>query len=139
MKEKVIWEGHPHHTINLPVYIICGLFCWLFVPLLYAFYVWYENRSINYELTTERLLISTGIFSRKTEELELYRVKDLSIEEPFFMRLLNLANIKLTTSDKTLPEVVIIGVEDARELKDEIRKHVELLRDKKGVREIDGI
>ncbi len=149
MQERTIWEGHPNHLINLPVFTICGFFIGVFVmvgfylglliPLCYGLYVWYENKCFNYELTTERLLLSTGVFGRNTEELELYRIKDLSVEEPFVLRLMGLANIKLTTSDKTLPEIRIRAVNDARELKDKIRKQVELLRDTKGVREIDGI
>ena len=79
--------------------------------------------------------------SRRTDELELYRVKDTAYEQPFFLRLFSLANIILTTSDVSTPQVMIdaIPAEEARQLRETIRICVEQSRDRTRVREVDVI
>ena len=91
----------------------------------------------NYQLTTERLITSTGIMSRSHDELELYRIKDYQVEEPFFQRLFSLGTIVLETSDKSHPILSLLAVKNPRGLRDVIRERVEILRTSKGVREID--
>ena len=39
--------------------------------------------------------------------MELYRVKETSIHQPFFLRLFRLANVVVTTGDPKKPEIVI--------------------------------
>src|SRR5829696_7615032 len=56
------------------------LFVALLLPIGYAFWKWLEVRSTKFTLTDQRLIVSTGIFTKKTNETELYRVRDTSIE-----------------------------------------------------------
>ena len=85
--EQTIWEGSSSQIRNLHIYILCGLFCWLVVPLIYAIVKWIQLRSRHYELTTQRVRLRQGVFSKRTDELELYRVKDSTVMEPFWQRL----------------------------------------------------
>jgi uncharacterized membrane protein YdbT with pleckstrin-like domain len=135
--EQTVWRGHPSHVMNLGLYLICFLTCWLVVPIFIALWKWLETRCLVYELTTERLKQSHGIFNKRVDELELYRVRDLAIEQPFFLRMFSLANIVLDTSDKTTPRVVLKALPDAQNLADSIRQHVEVQRQRKNVRELD--
>jgi len=64
-------------------------------------------------------------------------VKDYTLEAPFFYRLFGLGNVKILTSDRSNPEIVLKAVPGARKLMDDIRTHVELRRDQKRVREVD--
>ena len=41
-----------------------------------------DLKSLKWILTTERLVVSFGVFSRRTDNLELYRVKDLILKQP---------------------------------------------------------
>jgi uncharacterized membrane protein YdbT with pleckstrin-like domain len=77
------------------------------------------------------------VFSRRTDSLELYRVKDASFVQPFVMRLVGIGNVELETSDATTPVVVIRGVPDADSLREKILGAVDAVRDRKGVREVD--
>src|SRR6267142_1326568 len=133
-EEKIIWKGSSSQFVNFGAYLLCGLFCWLVVPIFIAIWKWIENRSRVYEVTTERLKITRGVFSRKTEEVEFYRLRDYSIEEPFWLRLAGLGNIRLSTTDESSREVLIEAIPDANALRDQIRKHVEICRDRKRVR-----
>ena len=153
-----MWDGTPSQIINLPVFIFCALIAgaligaaFLFrerlvdtaayaiagaaiLPFFIALWKWLRTKTTRYHLTTERLQMSYGIFSRKTEDLELYRVKDYQLSEPFMMRLFGLADILLTTMDEQNNTVYLKAIPDGKGLRDVIRKHVELCRDRKRVR-----
>lgn len=135
--ERIIWQGHPSHVKYLGTFILCGLTFWLVVPIFIALFKWLENRCFTYELTNQRLRTKQGIFNKKTDEIELYRIKDMSIVEPFGLRMFSLGNIVLLTSDKSTPELIIEAVPHAEELQQQIRDQVEALRDTKRVREVD--
>jgi uncharacterized membrane protein YdbT with pleckstrin-like domain len=104
------------------------------IPFGIGLFKWLTVRFLRYELTTERLLTSSGIFSRNSEALELYRVKDYELQEPFVLRLFGLGNIVLHTHDVSNPTVLLRAVPGAKALRDDIRKYVEECRDKKRVR-----
>lgn len=134
--EETIWKGNPSHWTNFGVYLLCGLFCWLVIPLVILIYKILQLRSHKYELTTQRFRESKGVFTRHRDDLELYRVKDITLEEPFLLRMFGLGNIVLDTSDKTTPVVTIKAVK-AEEVIELIRKSVETIRLTRNVREID--
>ena len=83
------------------------------------------------------LILVRYLFNRLTDQVELYRVKDIRLEEPFLMRIFGLGNIVLVTSDKTLGDILLPAMRDSENLKDKIRHTVEKLREKKNVREMD--
>jgi uncharacterized membrane protein YdbT with pleckstrin-like domain len=78
-----------------------------------------------------------GVLNKKLDELELYRVRDYKLDQPFFLRLFSLGNIILQTSDRTHPTVVIQAIPDAENLREQLRTYVEACRTRKGVRELD--
>jgi uncharacterized membrane protein YdbT with pleckstrin-like domain len=131
--EQLIWKGHSSAVVHFGTFLLCGLFCWLVVPIFIGLWKWIQNRCRVYEITTERIKISQGVFSRSTEEVELYRVRDYRLEEPFWIRMFHLGNIVLATTDNTNQGVVIEAIPDADELRNQIRKHVELCRLRKNV------
>ena len=88
-------------------------------------------------LTSERIRLSRGILGKSHDELELYRVKDSTLEQPFFLRLFGLGNIVLDTSDRSTPIFTFKAVPDPSALRDELRTHVEARRTAKQVREVD--
>ncbi|MDR6227160.1 PH domain-containing protein [Desmospora profundinema] len=136
MKEETLWEGTTSHVAKLGTYLLCLLFCWLLVPIFVAIWTAIKLKSTRYQLTTERLRITEGILSKRTEVVELYRVRDMSLEKPFLYRIFSKGNILLITSDQSAPNVLMEAVPDADQLMDVLRKHVEVCRDKKRVREI---
>ena len=64
-------------------------------------------------------------------------MKDTNISRPFWLRIFGLASIKLDTSDRTLPVIHIHAVKDGLNVRELLRKQVEILRDRKRVREVD--
>lgn len=165
--EKVIFTGGPSQVINFKFFFLSFIFFILaafapriwqnffyaysefkpyymlvfkivfFLAVFSAFMAWLRVKCHRYIITTDRLLEKEGIFSKKTEALELFRVKDLTFIEPFLLRIFGLGNIILDTSDKTTPIVVIKAVKDGPLLLDTLRQNVQIMRTKHGVREID--
>jgi uncharacterized membrane protein YdbT with pleckstrin-like domain len=137
MPEQTVWRGTSSQWKNLGVFIVCGLFCWLIVPIFIALSRYLQTKNKIYELTTERLKITEGIFSKVTDTLELYRVKDLETRQPFLYRMFGVENVQMNTSDTSSPFIFIEAISSAVGLGDKIRNQVEAIRAQKGVREID--
>ncbi len=151
--EDAVWKGGPSQVLNLGNYALSVLLAAVFIvlavlisplfaigvllPLGYAGWKFLVVRCRKYELTTQRLRFREGVLNQDLDEIELYRVKDLRIELPFWLRIFGLANIHLETSDRTHPRPVLAAVQDGEHVREELRKHVESCRDRKRVREVD--
>ena len=137
MTEETIWRGTASQLKNLGCFILCVLFCWLLVPIFIGLRRYLETKNQVYELTNERLKTSQGIFSKVTESLELYRVKDIEVLQPFIYRIVGLENIKVNTSDLSSPVILMDGISQKIGLADKLRNQVEIIRAQKKVRELD--
>ena len=105
-------------------------------------YVWKDRKRIIfglpwtftvYKLTEEKLFVETGFFSKKEEEIRLYRVMDLTLKRPFGQRIWGLGTIHCCTADKSTPEFDILKVKKAKEVKDMISDMVEKQREEKRI------
>ncbi len=152
MSEEILWKGSPSQVLNLGKYLIAlalvagitvgGLFfppAWiaLVLPLGWAGWVWLETRCIRHVLTTERIKLYEGVLNQKLDDVELYRVKDTSMERPFWLRIFGLSTLVIETSDRSQPRIEIKAVRDGKNLRELLRKQVEYWRDRKRVREVD--
>ena len=84
--------------------------------------------SIRYRLTTHRLFKEVGIVSRRTTEIELLRVDDLSVSQNVVQRIFNVGLITLSTTDTSDPKLEMKGIQDPVEVKEAIRTHVQKRR-----------
>ena len=152
VSEEVLWKGSPSQVLNLGKYLIAlllaigiaigGLFVmpvWiaLILPLGWMLWTFIETRSVRHELTTERIRMSAGVFNQQLDDVELYRVKDTSMERPFWYRMFGLSTLIIETSDRSQPRIEIKAIHNGDELRETLRKQVEFWRDKKRVREVD--
>ncbi len=149
--EQVIWSGSSSQVQNLHIYILCALVAGgviaaamyynqpligigVAVPFVFALARWIALRSRHYELTTQRVRLRRGIFSKRTDELELYRVKDVTVVEPFWQRLFSLGNITITTNDASTPNLTMEALPGAAQTREALRNAIEDCRDRKRVR-----
>lgn len=150
--ETTIWKCSPSQWLNLGPFsaglilaVGIAVGAWWFPPAWFALvlpfgYVLWRLLSVRcqvFELTTQRLRITTGVINQHIDEIELYRVKDTLMIRTWWMRLTRLATLTLQTSDRSLPHLVIPAVFNGMELRESLRKQVELQRDAKRVREMD--
>lgn len=138
MKEKMIWEGSPAQWTNFSYYTLCILLTPIFgLGIIMAIWKYYDTKKNHLEITDQRIIEHKGIFSKTTNELELYRVKDIKHIQPFWLRIVGLSNIVLDTTDNSNPVLIIKGLINGKEIKEKLRIAVDIRRDIKGVREID--
>lgn len=127
--------GAPLGGAQIP--LIAALSVALLVVLLVAFKRYLDIRCRLYEVSSERVRITRGILSKRSDGLELYRVDDTLLFQPVLLRMVGKGHVQLVTSDRTNPTVMIEAVPEPRWLWDEIRKAVEMCRDRKRTRVID--
>jgi uncharacterized membrane protein YdbT with pleckstrin-like domain len=118
------------HIYRLPVYL--GAF-----TLLNLAYQILRVYCTTYEVDSEELRQYSGIFLRKHEYVELYRVKDYKIEKPLIYRMLGLGSLTIYTSDKTTPIFHLYAIRDPEEKYKVLRGLVELNRREKHVFEVN--
>lgn len=154
IEEDIIWSGHPSQLLNFGTHLLMGLlvvgivvgaiFSGIFLlavlavfPLGWSIWKYLTIRCRVYQLTNERLRLFEGVLNQKIGEVELYRVKDTNILRPFWLRVFGLSIVKADTSDRSHPLVTLEAIQNGVEVRELLRKQVELLRDKKRVREVD--
>jgi uncharacterized membrane protein YdbT with pleckstrin-like domain len=133
----VLWSEGEGQIVNALTYLVCGLTFWLVVPGAYALATFMRTACHRYELTDQRLRETTGVFFRRTDELELYRVADIAVEQPLLQRFVDRGRVVLRTADRSTPTVTLNAVPRPTEVANLIREHVERCRVAKGVRHFD--
>ena len=83
------------------------------------------------KITTQRLILIKGIISQKHEQIEYYRVKDVTYEQTISARLLNVGVIHIVSNDASTPEISFPFI-DPEKYVDLIREHVNITRRKAG-------
>lgn len=131
--ETPVWSGTPSQWSNLPWFLACVLI----IPIPVALWKYIQTRMTHIRITTQRLQIETGVFSRQLEEVELYRVKDTTLEQTLLQRLVGLGTVRLMTSDESSPVVLLKHLPQSREVREIVRTQVEAARRARGVRELD--
>ena len=111
-------------------------------------YLWKDRRRrlgmplsfTRYSMTEDRLFLETGFFSIKSEEVLLYRVRDISLERKLGQRIFGVGSIKVVSSDKTCPELILKNIKHPKAVKEMIHEQVEEMKTKRRMRfgEISG-
>jgi uncharacterized membrane protein YdbT with pleckstrin-like domain len=157
--ETTLWSGHTSQWVHFWYYFFCLLlvagilvgatplavatgigalaYLALVIPFLMWIIRWWATKCTYYELTTQRLRMKTGILNKRVDELELFRVKDYSMEQPFLLRIMGLGNMTLVTSDATTPTVALRAIPGVEAVREKVRTAVQSERDRKRVRSLD--
>lgn len=143
--EKTIHQTSPSQIANLKHFFLSFLvaagvvvlaivlnnpllFLLLLVPVVYAWWKWLLVKSHRLTLTDQRIIVTKGVFSKNTNETELYRVRDTSIEEPFFYRFFGVGNILVFSTDDAEGKHSFKAFPKPHWIKDQIRNYAELCR-----------
>lgn len=108
--ERVLWTGRPR------------------IPL-----SWIAALTTRYKLTNERFIVTHGFVSKRIEEIELYRVNDVSMKMSVIERIFGLGDVRLETTDATTPEPQIHDVQNPERVKDLIRQAARAERQRRRV------
>lgn len=153
MTEIQSWESRPSQWTNFALYFLCFLIAaalafgalnnrdqslvlalLIILPGARAAVAYLDIRCRSYSLTNQRFRYSYGILSRRYDEVELYRIKDVVLDQPFFLRILGLSNITVVGFDVVKPIERIRAIRDGKNVREAFRNLVEARRDVKSVR-----
>lgn len=86
------------------------------------------RRTTRYTLTPQRIEIETGLLGKRYESVELWRVRDVVLEQTFLERLRGVGRLTLYSSDEVEPVLHVGPATDARQLFDRLRDAVAAAR-----------
>jgi membrane protein YdbS with pleckstrin-like domain len=99
------------------------------------------RKATKVKITDRRIETESGVFSKKIDILELWRVRDLQFRQSFVDRILGISHIVVFCHDETarqsshreadlqnLGKIELVGLPQGRRLFDQLRDHVALQR-----------
>ena len=87
-----------------------------------------------YRLSEDRLFCETGFLNIRSDEVLLYRVRDLQLNMSLGQRIFGVGTVCVVSSDKSIPHLDLKNVKHPREVKEMIHKHAEEAKDKRRMR-----
>lgn len=81
-----------------------------------------------YSLSEDRLFIDSGFIKQQSEEILLYRVRDLSVSRTLGQRLFGVGSVTIQSSDKTSPILELKNIKNVVDVKELIHDNVEKMK-----------
>lgn len=105
-------------------------------------YIWKDRKRFlgmplsftRYRLSEDRIFLEIGLLNMKQEEVLLYRIRDISLTRSLAQRLFGVGTVKLHSSDKTTPELILKNIKHPNEVKELIHRQVEEMKLKRRMR-----
>lgn len=96
----------------------------ILLVLFAAVYVKLQVLNTHYRVYGDRIEIESGILTKRIENIALFRVRDIGLDQGLLGRLLNFGNITLASTDASSPHFIIKGVDDPRSIYEIVRELV---------------
>ncbi len=87
-----------------------------------------------YRLSEDRLFCEVGFLNIKSDEILLYRVRDLQLTITLGQRIFGVGTVSVISSDKSIPRLELKNVKSPRQVKELIHQNVEEAKDKRRMR-----
>ncbi|MDA1050413.1 MAG: PH domain-containing protein [Planctomycetota bacterium] len=107
--------------------LIAGMFAFppvgLAIPVIFVLLVSmlaYKKMSVYYQLTTQRFIHKSGILKRVTDRIEVIDIDDVTYEQGVVQRMLDVGTIRISSTDRTHPELVLTGIDGVATVADTI-------------------
>ena len=92
-----------------------------------------------FSLSEDRLFVEQGLLNLQSEEVLLYRVRDIELKMTLWQRIFGVGTICLSSSDTSAPHVELRNVKSPREVKELIHKKVEKAKKERRVRPMEMV
>lgn len=115
------WLGWAFDTGLPPLAIAAAGLVPLIIGLAYS---WLVRLGAEYRLYEDSLEVETGIVSRRIDNLQLFRIRDLGLKQSLLGRIFGVGDITVTSTDQSTPHLTIRGIDDPRALYDTLREGV---------------
>jgi membrane protein YdbS with pleckstrin-like domain len=78
-------------------------------------------KSHHYRITDQRMIIESGVLSRRIDEIDMRTVEDLEFQQRVVERVLGIGDITVVSSDRNNARTRLVGLGRPRELRELIR------------------
>lgn len=110
---------------------------WLsMITILIAAYRYCYIRNIKYLITTEYLQICQGMFFKRVDTVELFRIKDYVLIQPIWLQVFRLMDLNLKTTDPENRDLWLRGI-PLSDLVETLRERVLATRRNNGIYELN--
>ena len=103
-------------TLGWSIFGVGAIVLWGGLFLLLA----YRRLSVKYRLTSQRLFHEQGVLRRVTDRIEVIDIDDVTFEQGIIERMLDVGTIRITSSDRSSPELSMPGIDNVKEVADTI-------------------
>lgn len=105
IQEVVLWKGKPASISDRLKGIV-------------------RLNTTTYTITSQRIMVKTGLIGKNVEEIELLRVRDLSVAQSIMDRMLGIGTLTVFSDDASAPQLLFRKIHNAQTVKDVLRKAV---------------
>jgi membrane protein YdbS with pleckstrin-like domain len=130
---RIIFDGAPSWKAWFWSYVLAAVLSLVVVGMIWLGVLHWKRKSTRYKVTDRTIDYEAGLFSRRIETLQLWRVQDLDFRQSFLQRRLGIAEIHIYTKDATDPEFVLRGLPASRDVFEELKGAAELARQQRVV------
>lgn len=96
--------------------VIAVVLLWVYQLCIMKYRQWH----VRYWLTSQRFIHETGILRRVTDRIEVIDMDDITFEQTLLERFVGVGTIRVTSSDRTHPELLLQGIENVKEVAERI-------------------
>lgn len=133
-EETTIFELKPAYRAHLGLLVWGVLLAPVGIGLILLARAWYLVASTRYRLTNQRLFAQTGLIAKNLEEVELFRVKDVTLSQGMLDRMLGTGTVTVLSTDDTAPRLALAGIRDPMAAKEALRTAFRAARQREGLR-----
>lgn len=81
-----------------------------------------------YSISEDRLFIDKGLIKLESEEILLYRIRDLSVSQTLGQRIFGVGSVIVRSSDKTTPILEMRNVKHPTDVKELLHQNIERMK-----------
>ena len=87
-----------------------------------------------YGMSEDRLFVNKGFFNLPSDEILLYRVRDISLRRSLGQRIFGVGSVLVYSSDQTTPALELRNIRDSEGVKEILHQQVEKMKIQRRVR-----
>lgn len=87
-----------------------------------------------YSMSEDRLFVKKGFLNLTSEEILLYRVRDISLKRSLGQRIFGVGSVVVYSSDQTTPSLELRNIKHSEEVKEMLHEQVEEMKIQRRVR-----
>jgi membrane protein YdbS with pleckstrin-like domain len=159
IERKMLYEGSPSWKAYLGHYLLAAfaaaISIWLLgvingsgaplgtkvfnvvVPVavvaIYGFGLHLYRRSIKFRVSNTSIEYERGLFSKRIDVVQLWRIRDVVYKQNLSDRVLQIAHVEVVAQDVKNPDLEIVGMPASRQLFEQLRDSIEIQRQAKNV------